>query len=353
MRYALPVAIVAQLVLLSASDATAQQASMIPSTEMSLADTVYAESSVQLASATNALRCKSGDCGTGCCNSCGPKWYARVDALWLERDDPRETGIAQNLNTDELLTNVNDGFEQELGARVVVAQELGCGRELEFVYFGLHDHQTEALSPFDSRSWDGVPEFNQVPGNGGGFAQADQYGWRYESEIHNVEINCRKRCGYGLTWLLGFRYINLKESFGVAAFEAVEGDAFHQSLTENSLYGFQAGADWTYQCSCRFSVDAMARGGLYANDYQVANGLINSDGSMRGSNLGGKQVAGVFEAGAHVRWNLKRGWSVRGGYNFLWIEGVTLAAEQFNYDVATEEGSVFYHGPSIGVECWR
>ena len=42
-------------------------------------------------------------------------------------------------------------------------------------------------------------------------------------------------------------------------------------------------------------------------------------------------------------------WTIRAGYNAMWLTGVALAAENHNALCVDHDGDVVYHGPNIGL----
>ena len=68
-------------------------------------------------------------------------------------------------------------------------------------------------------------------------------------------------------------------------------------------------------------------------------------------------VAFVGDLNFSAMYQLSRVWGVRTGYNLIWIEGVALAPDQFDFSNTIGSGTglfagsgVFLHGVNVGLE---
>ena len=74
------------------------------------------------------------------------------------------------------------------------------------------------------------------------------------------------------------------------------------------------------------------------------------------------RVSFVGDANVQALYRLNYQWTLRAGYNFLFVDGVALAPENFNtippfgpqfpnrQTFINDNGNVFYHGWNIGLE---
>jgi len=66
-------------------------------------------------------------------------------------------------------------------------------------------------------------------------------------------------------------------------------------------------------------------------------------------------VAFVGELSLVPMYRLNNSWTLRCGYNLLWIEGVALAPDQLDFSIAQTggqdtNGGIFAHGVNVGLE---
>jgi hypothetical protein len=197
--------------------------------------------------------------------------------------------------------------------------------------------------------------FSFVPfqGTGAGVGFPHVVSASYGSLLRSVELNIRREQNDCLTWLTGFRYLNLQESL----FLAQTGYFSHQVETHNHLYGAQIGAEAFLGSRGRFGVDGWAKAGIYGNnarfDYELQNLLVPSPLSLS-AQRGAASFVG--DLGFSATYRLTPNVVLRGGYQLLWVNGVALASDQFNTppfpdsaQVVTS-GAVFYHGALCGLE---
>jgi hypothetical protein len=77
--------------------------------------------------------------------------------------------------------------------------------------------------------------------------------------------------------------------------------------------------------------------------------------SARSASEGG--VGFIGDLTTNLAYKLSDSWRVRAGYNFLWLSGVALAPNQFDFAATPTAGSglnggagVFLHGANLGLE---
>jgi hypothetical protein len=199
----------------------------------------------------------------------------------------------------------------------------------------------------------------------------------YSSSIDSFELSYRKHwtgpnCRLQGSWLAGFRYVYLLEDF---EFYTQGGDAVppdppfnsrgsmdYDIRTRNSLTGFQLGGDlWT--CIIPgISFGGMVKAGIYGNAANQATHILAT--TTAGLNLTKEEVdahekaALVAEGGMMLVYRTSPHWTVKGGYTFLYFDGVALGPENFNSvdpavrltTIINDNGHAFYHGFTAGVE---
>jgi hypothetical protein len=345
------------------------------------------------------------------------RWYAEVDALWLTRDYPQNALLAQTVVLDAnfkpvplagagtlTLGNVTDSAAQP-GLRVRMGAWITDCTSVELGYFGLQDWSRSATLPV------GDPPFARSPFLG----SAIIYGNKsfdtsitagYSSEIHNAEANLRRSVEAG-NWsasvLGGFRYFNLSEQFsltGLQTFPNLPGGAPPASqtileqtrtTTDNNLFGAQIGAEvgraWFDN---RFELTAYGKVGIFANSENqnttnVARLVTGGPDTVTlAAGRGDTGFASLYEGGLTATARLTSRIAIRGGYQALFVQGLTLAPTQLAATGTaiqsssqlvpgslsppgvqapppslpppgtgaglTTSGNVFLHGPFVGIE---
>ncbi len=324
----------------------------------------------------------------------GRGYFARVEALWLKRDASDAATLA-TLNSPghpgrpQVLATEDVDYDFETGFRVIAGMMLNDRTQVEVEYFGIDQFDGNEATlvrppgPFALNSVFTV--LNQTPS----IYEADG-----ETALHSGEINLRRRGGFGC-WLttsalVGFRYMHIRDQLrlDVAAFRPVPVSPGVNSVapplavestsadTRNNIFGLQLGGDvgfhWDY-----VHITAAAEGFVYGNVYDTdaRNTVVDPSGFFLTQAGGGTfrdsfddetgATAGVgAQVGLDLSVCLTNNIILHGGYNVLAISDVALGAEQlppvrtspargahiFNPEREEELGSLFFHGPSAGIE---
>jgi hypothetical protein len=297
-----------------------------------------------------------GDC-------CGPLWTARADGILLHRSNPDDAVLVTDSflpGGNTLLDAANFDFDFEGGFDVSLRRHniFGTCWDLEALYFGV-DGWNAQTGAINSASGAAV-QFAHPIGN---IAYGADLSASYRSELHNVEINGWRPIRPWLSLLAGFRYMELNEN-GLAltqdVLSQVPNTANYAIGAENRLTGFQIGADTRVWSGPRLDLNCTLKAGVFDN--RASNGVsITQDlGGNFASDASASHTAFVGQLDVAGVYRLNSCWSLRAGYQLLWIEGVALASEQvavsdpFN-GLATVDttGSPFYHGAFFGLEFRR
>ncbi len=266
-----------------------------------------------------------GDLG---CVPCCPTWTVAADAIFLNR--------TQADFSDPLLfpAGPRQQFSFSPGWQVDLRRESPSGRTLQVRHFGL-DNWTAAMS------YSTGPPF---PGSG--FVH-------YSSELYSTEANIRCSTGSCVTWLIGFRSVELYENWNQGA------DIFFFNIdfagrTRNHMYGCQVGADLDlYDRGGPFRLDAEFKLGILGNHIkrteQLFAGAIPIGPAVENrlnhtSLLGEINILARYQLCDHV--------ALRGGYQMLWVDGVAMAPANFGGLLmqTTAASTLFAHGVSGGLE---
>jgi hypothetical protein len=331
-----------------------------------------------------------------CHPAASPRCYVMTEFLPLYRDQSGSTVFQAVASLGEedgeavvmrraALSSSDFDAEFDPGMRVLIGYCLGDWYRLEFSYFGSYswadaeairdeaDGLGNLLSPFSNfgdasgmPGLDPLPVVDFDPIVGLDFNELASI--RFSSRLNNAELNIRRRlctptrrfCRAEASWLVGLRYMKIKENFGYFT-ESFEATNTVNVNTDNDMFGVQIGALTQILVHDRAWVDVQIKGAIlfnrahqrtvYTGTVFAPGGSLTADTEDRTSFLGDLSV--IFN------YQFAPAWTFRVGYNAIWLEGVALATENFSSDINTlvdgpaatvnHDGRVVYHGPSIGV----
>jgi hypothetical protein len=350
---------------------------------VSFADNAIEATAEEVCDFSRVMRCSaeascgdsSGSCGSsnsgGCCDVCPSRspscWYFQAEALFLHRDNQvsDQPVVLDDVSRATLLSTGDLNGDWGVGQRYLLGRQLNECSAVEVSYFGIVDWASG-----DSVSGDNnldIPPVLNVPGTD--YDNADIMRITSSSRLNNVEINyVRTVCGSpccGTSVLAGFRYVNFDDEFNLAS---DGGDGFFSNYNikaKNNLYGAQLGLR-TVRTYCRWGWDVTGKAGVFGNDAEQRqfvedqpDFLIRPVAGAPGETVGSSDssVAFVGDINASLVLRLTDTWSLRGGYNLMWIEGLALAGNQLDFTFLSDSGTghsdsggVFFHGASAGLQ---
>ncbi|HUP81653.1 MAG TPA: BBP7 family outer membrane beta-barrel protein [Pirellula sp.] len=279
------------------------------------------------------------------------RWFdISAEAIFLKR-----TNGGANFNTSSLGAGSNNfvlGTNNvplnalEPGLALQGNIQVGPGSNLEVVYFGLNRWENSASATSTAPNlFSFLSNFGTIPVNG--FDDPDRsfvHTLSYSSTLNNGEINFRRRWAepagfFQGSFLSGVRYLDLDEQASFTARGENNNTAANNGLrfldyttnTQNSLVGFQVGADLWYNVIPGVKVGVEMKSGVYNNRAHqstaiIANSLPNSVTEEVLSN----RVAYISQIAPQAYYRLNYSWAVRSSYQLIYIDGVALATENFN-----------------------
>lgn len=336
-----------------------------------------------------------------------PRFYSAVDCLALTRHQSgwlpfqAQASVEETVATegeDPVITYTRQAvlstssFDDEFqpGVRALIGVSLSDWYRLEFSYFGSYwwddtaavrynaaDGSGNLLSPFshfgDSQ---GRPGLDPLPDDGSfqpvvGLDFNDAASIRYSSRLDSAELNVRRRICmphdrhlWGeVSCLVGLRYMGVDEEFGYRTVSGIL-DPSEDVRTDNDLFGVQIGALAQFLVHHRAWIDLQVKGGLLFNQaksYVTATVPIEDGGEPEETVPITDQVecsSFVGDISLQFNYQFAPSWTIRAGYNAIWLTGLALASENFVSDVGTlangpgsveHGGQVVYHGPNIGL----
>jgi hypothetical protein len=319
------------------------------------------------------------------------RWFDfSLDFMFLQRE-----GLGDNVDIASLgvngpivLSTDDLDFDDEGGIRFTGQFQVGPGSSAEFTYYGLN-YYTDTASAVRAGPLPGdglysvLSDFGLVPA--GGFDETDNADVTtigYNSTFDNYEVNFRQRwmapnCRYQGSWLLGVRFFELDENFNLFTSSAAgSGDPLapatmnYHVRTTNALTGIQGGGDVWICLLPGLRLGAEAKAGVFGNhanadtEINVNTNPLPADNTFVELNED-NDIAFVANADIMFTYRLNYQWTLRGGYHFLFVDGVALATDNFNTEpplifnpppavgrvpFIDDEASVFYHGWTVGAE---
>jgi hypothetical protein len=229
----------------------------------------------------------------------------------------------------------------------------------EFAYLGLFDEESsKSIALADELALPG--DLGLATNN---FYFADEVSVRYESQLHNAEVNrvycCGDCCGRSVEFLYGLRYLNLNEEFSIVSTDFQEGTSTYDVETNNNLFGAQIGSRLRH-CYGRWSWEGTGKAGIFGNAAEQHSAAIVDFPAFvvrpaRSSSEG--DVAFVGDVNLSAIYRLTDVWGFRAGYNLIWIDGVALAPDQLDFTNTADsgkeintDGGLFLHGVNVGFE---
>jgi hypothetical protein len=295
---------------------------------------------------------------TGCQPCLGT--YGTVEALFLDRDNRTDRlaviqvqGEGNPLPGAPVITTDALNFDWQPGVRALVGWQFDDYQALEIGYFGVFGWSASASAAANNSL--------AIPGDLGlaalDYFAADAIRLNYSSALHSAEANYVYSYD-DFSLLAGFRYVSLDERFNLNATDADTSSSDYSIRTSNDLYGGQIGAQWFDRWDV---LDLLATGkaGIFGNAASQSQSVADFPPSffLRTERTGRRgNVAFVGDVNLSAGYRLDDIWSVRGGYNLIWIEGVALGPEQLDFTDTTASGrdvslgGIFLHGLNLGLD---
>jgi hypothetical protein len=201
--------------------------------------------------------------------------------------------------------------------------------------------------------------FFVTPGNfiGGGFTGpgGTTFNNFYITKLTSSELNYRSGSGGAVTWLAGFRWIELHDE----VYYKLNGNvATGDYEYNNRLYGGQVGADVALtDRSSPFQFNVIGKGGLYGN--VVDGGIFEFQGNNFIGSFVGQDVTSSFvgELNFNATYYVTQTVSVTGGYQLLWLNQVALASDASARSLLNpsllrtvdDHNTLFYNGATVAI----
>jgi len=279
-----------------------------------------------------------------------PVWSLTAESIFLVRTGAESRTLFFDLDTGADVLNVSDlNFNAEPGFEIeLIRHRPGRRFDIEFRYFAVE-------------AWDASKCVCTSPQL---LVMNDLYGLNFSdveaaqafhaTDLHSAELNFRLRATDNVTWLVGFRYLELDELFRVKDFFAEFEEL--STTTRNRLYGAQAGADALLIGTRFLEVNLVGKVGVFGNAAQQKSMYSVSDASASAA-TGNVAFLGEIDWFAEVQ--LTRRIAARAGYHLIWVAGVALGPDQVEVTDLRPccppragidaNGDTLFHGPHVGI----
>lgn len=331
------------------------------------------------------------------------RWYGSAEVLFFDRSRNYRRVLAHDVtftpgrkNLVGSLTTTGIPFDLSPGARVTLGEYLGRDyldrdQSLEVTYYG-------GLAFSQQDDWNALPDSYLVTPladiNVFGFNGAQTYATSHHSNFNSLELNYKlhRRLGRDQLvmspsgnwtkhaergWLpaliIGTRVATVNEAFMLSSRRndvprsQFGGD--YNINTQNWLWGFNLGGELISQNEFYYwglrgrATPAMS----FAANQQTVNGTNQltippppatpfPQGTVDRRSAASQFGPGfVGDLSLFAGWNVTPNFSLKAGYDFLWVAGVATATRQFNLDNIRQNpidggGQIFYNGLSLGCE---
>jgi hypothetical protein len=307
-----------------------------------------------------------------------PRWYFRGDAVWLFRDAPNYRNLTSFNNAsntsdpynNRLILNTDDiAFGLASGMRLTLGHYITDRTAIEGEFYGENNWDVNTGTPaFPSAN--GIGPLSPYWGNGGGpfstsaFSNSNQMLVSEQSSFDSGELNIRQWITPSMSVLFGFRYINVGDQFQLTATNnASNVDAgqvgAYRTWTDNNMIGLQFGTEYTHDLFVQwlyFSIEG--KGGAFLNFDDQKNLLFNSGTTYDQRSARGTQYSSMLDLSFALTALVGNHLTVRGGYAFLFLDGLALAVDQLDTNPTmansrnfiADKGSMTLQGPFVGAE---
>lgn len=268
--------------------------------------------------------CLDSLCGCGC-DPCCRTWTGRVGMIYLGHSRPDNAVLVREaIPNGQPLINMGDFNLGYRGGPDVSLIRHGTYADVEARYFSI-DQWTGQVGPISSANGAAVMFSSPTPS----MPITTNVTATYGSELRNFELNLRRNHTERLTWIGGFRMIEVDDNINVWS-NVGPGLTTIRSFsdTQNRLYGGQVGLDsilWSNNC---LRLEGIGKIGVYGNSRGASVGYVPQVGPQFYQNANDTRVALVGEASLIGVWQVNNCLSLRAGYSAFWIDGLATAASQ-------------------------
>ena len=188
---------------------------------------------------------------------------------------------------------------------------------------------------------------------------------RFDGGYNRLSGNPWQRCrGYGgghVDWLAGFRWAGLEDSAVLAFNASAPVSSTYAVRTTSNLYAAQVGVRGRMAWE-RWAVEGWMKVGLAGTSLSQSQSTFDALTGDPFRAATSSRTAGmgmIADMNLSAIYHLNETWGLRVGYNLLWLTGVALAADQWDFAAVNapaagrgfnDTGSLFLGGANLGLE---
>jgi hypothetical protein len=284
-----------------------------------------------------------------------PAWRFSADALIMGRSDSNFATVILDTATGTPVFNTSQiDLGADIGPMLQLVRTFESGWGLDVRYFGL-DNWNDSYIQTAAPGQQFLENFNGLT-----FGDIDQFETTYGSDLHSLEANLRREWGESVTVFAGYRMLELDEFFRIQARNVLPQDPSieeSQTRSTNYLYGFQLGAETLLIGTDNFRLDVTGRAGVFGNHVSQTMFVRDNGFEYPVQTLSDDEAAFVGDLVFTGALRLTDYLSLRGGAQFMWVDGVALAPEQTQVNdfragtyAIDNDDDVFYYGGFAGLE---
>ncbi len=272
-----------------------------------------------------------------------PRWTITAGAIFLHSIRPPALLLIRDFLDGPELVDVRDVAPHwGEGPRIDAIYRCASDWGVELLYYGISNWERDQSLHSDLGALY-LPLLSQSLTYDDASATAN-------TDLYNAEFNVRREITSNITVLLGFRFLELLDRLSLSGSFPSESDSLSTRVS-NALYGLQVGADVKLGESLKKGIylDCLVKGGVYDNYVtrtETQSGTIGYSNAE--NNL--DHVAFIGEVAFLPTWDISKHFSVFGGYEALWLQGVAIASQEIGSTQSIRASRVaFYEGAVAGV----
>jgi hypothetical protein len=302
-----------------------------------------APSPTSLSGAASADDCELCSFHSG---SYAPRWSVSAGAIFLHRSRPDSAAIATPpTGTPGVVINGTDfGFDWNVGPDLTLMHRSASGLIWEGRYFGDYDADASTTIP-------NITTF-RAAGIGITILGGGSINSFYDTKLNSSEINVHKPITDRITVLGGFRWVEVEDKLRL---NVATPATFLSWEEQNRMYGGQLGTNLAFTDAANpFRLNLSAKAGAYGNviDNRMTSTIVSSASDEA------TELAFVGEVNLSANYNLTDHIAIRGGYQVMWLDNVSLASDAAAITTQgpggtsspVSESALFYNGATAAIE---
>lgn len=306
--------------------------------------------------------------------------YTTFDTVFLERSNESTDAVlaANSATGNAIITSGQLTFPTQSGIRLFRGRVDDCGTGFELGYLGIWNmfaqRQVPGLDNIQSQDplallpvgLDGqslaratyASTLNSAEANwisrcdDGGFSRSGRYPWQ----------RCETYCRGTSDWLLGVRWAGLDESASLVLSGGSAGEVGRYGIqSSTNLFGLQLGRrgrlEWQNWALEGWAKGALAGSAMSQSTAAIPDAVNPAVTARPGHSATEGGVGFIGDIATTLTYRIDDTWGIRMGYNMIWLSGVALAPNQYDFGGSATSGSglaggagVFLHGASLGLD---